>query len=98
MIGPLLSKRPPSFPKNNNFWKNLATKKKMETSIDQGNSQAPPKKLHGYEFYRSIGSPKYICAPMVEQSDLAFRILVKKYGCQLAYTPMLHSKYTIQVF
>lgn len=49
-------------------------------------------KLHGFEFFRSIGSPKFVCAPMVDQSELAFRMLVRRYGCSLAYTPMLHSR------
>jgi tRNA-dihydrouridine synthase 1 len=42
-------------------------------------------KLHGFEFYKSIGSPKFICAPMVDQSELAFRMLSRKYKTELAY-------------
>jgi len=28
-----------------------------------------PKKLHGRAFYESIGSPKFVLAPMVDQSE-----------------------------
>ncbi|KAJ4316880.1 tRNA dihydrouridine synthase [Neodidymelliopsis sp. IMI 364377] len=42
------------------------------------------KKLHGRAFYESIGSPKLILAPMVEQSEFRSDLL--------AYSPMFHSK------
>ncbi|OSX66817.1 hypothetical protein POSPLADRAFT_1042129 [Postia placenta MAD-698-R-SB12] len=40
-----------------------------------------PKKLEGYDFYcQVLGSPKYVVAPMVDQSEL------------LVYTPMINAK------
>ncbi|KFH48884.1 tRNA-dihydrouridine(16/17) synthase [NAD(P)(+)]-like protein [Hapsidospora chrysogenum ATCC 11550] len=55
-------------------------------------------KLHGRAFYESIGSPKFIVAPMVDQSEFAWRMLTRSYlpsseqSNLLAYTPMFHAR------
>lgn len=55
-------------------------------------------KLHGRAFYESIGSPKHVIAPMVEQSEFAWRMLTRSFlppdhrTSILAYSPMLHAK------
>ncbi|KAK3943015.1 dihydrouridine synthase [Diplogelasinospora grovesii] len=61
---------------------------------------APPTrpKLHGRAFYESIGSPKYIVAPMVDQSEFAWRMLSRSFlpepqrTSMLAYSPMFHAR------
>ncbi|KZF24008.1 FMN-linked oxidoreductase [Xylona heveae TC161] len=60
--------------------------------------QGLKKKLFGREFYESIGSPKVILAPMVDQSEFAWRMLSRSFFPAesktdlLAYTPMFHSR------
>ncbi|KAK4902292.1 tRNA dihydrouridine synthase [Elasticomyces elasticus] len=59
---------------------------------------APTTKLHGRAFYESIGSPKFVLAPMVDQSEFAWRLLTRSFlpaelrTSILAYSPMLHAK------
>lgn len=48
--------------------------------------------LHGYEFWRSIGSPRTVVAPMVDHSELPYRLLCRDYSADLVFTQMLHSK------
>jgi hypothetical protein len=51
----------------------------------------PSGKLHSWSFWDAIGRPRYVCAPMVDQSELAFRQLVRRYGCELCYSPMVRT-------
>lgn len=46
-----------------------------------------------WHFYNTtLGAAKYIAAPMVNQSELPFRMLCRLYSTQLCYTPMINSK------
>ncbi|KAM7250865.1 hypothetical protein ACFE04_022748 [Oxalis oulophora] len=45
-----------------------------------------------WAYWAKLGRPRFIVAPMVDNSELPFRLLCRKYGAQAAYTPMLHSR------
>ena len=48
-------------------------------------------KPRGYELYNLLGRPTKVVAPMVDASELSFRLLCKKYGADLCYSPMVNS-------
>eukprot|EP00466_Bigelowiella_natans_P000311 jgi/Bigna1/33309/e_gw1.1.413.1 len=44
--------------------------------------------IQAWAWFRSLGSPRFALGPMVGQSELAFRLLCRRYGATLGYTPM----------
>ncbi|KAK1501609.1 dihydrouridine synthase [Colletotrichum tamarilloi] len=79
----------------------MATTTEAPTAGLEAGTSAPAvirPKLHGRAFYESIGSPKYILAPMVDQSEFAWRMLSRSFipaseqKNLVAYTPMFHAR------
>ena len=42
-----------------------------------------------WRWWQRIGCPRHVCAPMVWNSELCFRLLVRKHDVHLTYTPMI---------
>ncbi|KUI65394.1 tRNA-dihydrouridine(16/17) synthase [NAD(P)(+)] [Cytospora mali] len=76
----------------------MATEEETAPAAAAAPAETRPAKLHGRAFYESIGSPKYIVAPMVDQSEFAWRMLTRSFLPEserpsiLAYTPMFHAR------
>ena len=81
-----------------------ATHRAMQKELDATRRAAAEQRLNGaaessviaekktgYEWFRNIGSPKFVVAPMVDQSDLGYRMLCREYGAQLVYTQMFNA-------
>ena len=56
-------------------------------------SSVPPPDPPYDDFWRHLGSPRWVCAPMVEQSEAAFRDCCARHGnVGVCYTPMIHAR------
>jgi tRNA-dihydrouridine synthase len=74
-------------------WKGLdATNSKSNNSSSGGDVGTTSNSNASRPYERLMGSPKYFAAPMVSQSDYAFRTLCRRFGVDCAYTQMYHAK------
>lgn len=75
---------------NNSICKHSAKQMLPKMYINIYSKKIP--KMDPYKHYRLLGEPKYIAAPMVGQSELAFRMMVRDLGAELCFTPMINAQ------
>ena len=78
-------------PIDRQWLKNLL--QKHHSSLTDEQQQTHSKLIAKYPILRDKA---LVVAPMVEQSDLPFRILCRKYGANICFTPMIHARFFVK--
>ncbi|GMI03757.1 hypothetical protein TrRE_jg12662, partial [Triparma retinervis] len=58
-------------------------------ALNEAAVSLPPRDLSSNTFWKKLGEPSHIAAPMVRHTDLPCRMVYRKHGTQLAYTSMI---------
>ena len=85
----------------------MAQTRTSSDSTQPEQQQHPPRNLtltgedsrvqRAWTHWNNLGRPKLIVAPMVDNSELPFRMLCRKYGDQAAYTPLVRYLWFLQL-
>ena len=65
-----------------------------DACVDAPSAVFSPKMSQHQHWYHRLhgGAPSHVLAPMVDQSELAYRLLCRRHGTTLCYTPMFSAK------